>query len=136
MNEPASPTTQPIRPRRQQQRSSTRTQEVLPRQSLVITGSIPNRPRKGFAIAAILLVLISFWVVCFVSLLAGSDNGISSLSSVSDVHGQIGRYRSRLRKEQKKEESQKEGGKEQHNAKVVPKSRLVSRIPNKVVATA
>jgi len=136
MNEPASSTIQPRRPQRQQQQSSTRTQAALPRQSLVIAGSIRNRPRKGFAIAGILLVLVSCWIVCFVSLLAGSDNGSSNLLSVSDLHGQIGRYRSGLRKQQTKSEPQKEGGEKHHDAIVAPKSHLVSRMPNKVVATA
>ncbi len=126
------------RPRRQQQFSIS-PQENFPRQSLVITGLRSNRPKKSFAIAASLLVLVCFWIVCFVSLLEGSDHGGFSNALVSDVHGQIERYRSGLRNEQEKQELEIKEDKDHHDRispAVATKPHLVSRMPNNVVATA
>lgn len=147
-----------IRPRRQRQQR--RSQESLPRQSLVIStrpttdfrsggGDPKNRCASRFAIIASLAALVCFWIVCFVVLLSQpiknseisiGEKGRYFSSAVHDVHGQMKRhYQSFLRRgehhhpnidiEQKKV-----------STGAIPalasKPHILSRIPNKVVATS
>lgn len=149
------------RPRRQRRQQGQRlSQENLPRQSLVIStrsaadfrsgGSEPKQNRANrFAIIASLAALVCFWIVCFVLLLSQpiegpemnigkSKMGRSFSSPVHDIHGQMEQHYQSILRGGEKSYSNADIGQKRISAGVATASKphILSRMPNKVVATS
>ena len=119
----------------------------LPRQSLVIRSrrnrTTAQTSAKNLDCSAMILALISlivFWFVCFVLLMTRTNNGYNSngIRSISSIHNVMESYRSGLRKQNPQLDirpatpSAVAESPQRHHQQ----PHLVSRLPNKVVATA